>query len=133
MKSHIYRVPGASKVKSHFPAYFSIEDSQPKFFFAIVSTSTKKYFKKKKVLKNMFSLGKKIDFFVFSWTNFICYLKKVIRPSYSPISFPILFGYFLLFSMAILIILREKNFNLGLYSINFLISKVEFYFSTVVF
>ena len=38
MKSHIYRVPGASKVKGSFPTYFSIEDSNPKKNFSIVSS-----------------------------------------------------------------------------------------------
>ena len=78
-KIHISRVPGASKVLSNFPTYFSIEDSLLKNFFAPVISSTKKYFKKKTSEKYALP-GKKIDFFVFSCTNFICNLKKVIQP-----------------------------------------------------
>ena len=62
--------PVASKVKSHFPTYFSIEDSWPKFFFAIVSLSTKK-----KKSSEKYTFPEKNRFFRF----FLC---------------PILFGFF---------------------------------------
>ena len=77
-KSYIPGSPGPQSKKSFLDLFFDRKELT-KIFFALVSLSTKKYFRKKSSKKYAFP-RKKSDFFVFLWTNFICHLLNLSPP-----------------------------------------------------
>ena len=78
-KSHIYRVLGASKVKSDFSTYFSIEKSYSKKVFCIINLVHWQVYRLEKVGIYLHSLAKKS---IFSFLH-IPILGVILKKSYS--------------------------------------------------